>query len=101
MRWITRRTGSFRSSHWCLRISPSASCSDGRFGVTDAAISGDDIGATVHIDGPACDATGECARKISTGKPDIHDVHELAERRFLRSLIEEQLEVLQARRGAC
>src|SRR4029453_1901359 len=62
--------------------------------------SGDDVATAVDIDGAAGDAMGERRCEISAGPAHVHDVDQLAERRLLGGLVQQQLEVLQARGGA-
>src|SRR3954451_23208927 len=59
--------------------------------------SGDNICPSVDIDGTAGDPAGKWRRQIRAGEADIHDVDQLANRSLLRSLVQQQLEVLQAR----
>src|SRR5215203_2477756 len=62
--------------------------------------SGDDVGAPVDIDGAARDTPREWRGEIGAGEADIHDVGQLAERRMRRRLDEQEIEVLEAGRGA-
>src|SRR6516165_10863152 len=59
-------------------------------------MSGDDIGASIDIDGPPRDPPRDVAREVSAGEAHIHDVDQLAERSLLGGLVEHQVEVLQS-----
>ena len=52
------------------------------------------------VDRPAGDAMGERRGEVGAGIAHIHDVHQLAERRLARRLVQQQLEVLEAGRSA-
>src|SRR5580704_10556641 len=60
-------------------------------------LSGDDIGAAVDIDGAAGDALGERRCQVGAGIAHVHDVDEFAQWRLLRRLVQQQLEILEAR----
>src|SRR5208283_4378096 len=60
--------------------------------------SGYEVGAAVDVDESACDAPCERRREVDAGMADVHDVYQLSEGRLVRGLVEEQLEVLDARR---
>src|SRR3954453_11693095 len=59
--------------------------------------SGDDICPSIDIDGATRDPAGKWRRQIRAGEADIHDIDQLADRSLLRSLVQQQLEILQAR----
>ena len=63
--------------------------------------SGDEVGAAVDVDESACHAPRERRRQVDAGMADVHDVDQLSEGRLVRGLVEEQLEVLDARRRPC
>jgi Enoyl-(Acyl carrier protein) reductase len=63
--------------------------------------SGDDIRPTINEDRAAGDTLGQRRCKVGAREADIHNIDELAERRFLRRFIEQKFEVLQPRRCAC
>ena len=53
-------------------------------------LSGDDIRSTINEDRAASDTLGQRRCKVGAGEADIHDVNELAQRRFLRRFIEQK-----------
>src|SRR5262249_9712349 len=61
--------------------------------------SGHDVHAAVDVDRAARDPTRVRCRKIRAGEADVGDVHQLAERRPLGRLVQEQLEILESRGG--
>src|SRR4051812_17209981 len=63
--------------------------------------SGDDIRPSVDINGTARDAAGKRRGQIRASEADIHDVDQLAHRRLLRGLVQQQLEILQPRQRPC
>src|SRR5690242_14393483 len=63
--------------------------------------SGDYVGATVHVDGAASDTPGQRGGQVSACKTDIHDIDQLAQRRLLRRLIEQEFEILQSGCRTC
>ena len=62
--------------------------------------SGHDVNAPVHVNRRAGYAPRERRREIGAREADVHDIHQLAERRALHRFVEQQLEVLEPGRGA-
>ena len=60
----------------------------------------DDVCAAVDVDRAAGDPPGVVAREIGTGGADIVDVDQFMQRRALDGVVEQALEVLDARRRA-
>src|SRR5258705_13866414 len=63
-------------------------------------LSGNDVDAAVDIDGATGDAMSEGRGEVGARPTDVHDVDQLAERRLVRRLVQQVLEILEPGGGA-